>query len=180
MPAHPPSRAAAEARYSGLRLAALVRAAELFKPAVAPTPVRFATITAATLDAWREQWAGHPARSVVWRRNAMAADYRQHHPSRFDFAAWSGDTLSGLAIGRTGSAYCSIEYLEGSPVVGHPLKGQVIPAALTALLGYTKVLSRSEMRLVEPLAPLVPVYEARAFLLVEPRGEPPYCIRKIS
>jgi len=36
------------------------------------------------------------------------------------------------------------------------------------------------MRLVEPLAPLVPVYEARAFLLVEPRGEPPYCIRKIS
>ncbi len=110
----------------------------------------------------------------------MVADYRQHHPSRFDFAAWSGDTLFGLAIGRTGSVYCSIEYLEGSPVVGHPLKGQVIPAALTALLGYTTVLGRSEMRLMEPLAPLVPVYEARGLLLVEPRGERPYCVRKIS
>lgn len=180
MPAHPPSKAAAEARYSGLRLAALVRAAELFEPAVAPAPVRFATITAATLDAWREQWARHPARPVAWPWDAMVADYRHSHPSRFDLAVWSGDALSGLSIGRKGSAYCSIEYLEGSPVVGHSLKGQVIPAALTALLGYATVLGRAEMRLVEPLAPLVPVYEARGFLLVEPRGERSYCVRKVS
>lgn len=179
MPAHPPSRAAAEARYSGLRLAALVRAGDLFAPAIAPTPVSFATITAAALDAWREQWAGHPARSVAWPWDAMVADYRRRHPSRFDFAVWSGNALSGLAIGRTGSAYCSIEYLEGSPVVGHPLKRQVIPAALTALLAYATVLGRGEMRLVEPLALLVPIYEARGFLLVEPRGERPYCVRRV-
>ena len=134
MPPRPPGRAAAEARYSGLRLAALVWAAELFEPAVAPVPVRFAAITGATLGTWREQWARHPARPVAWPWNAMVADYRHHHPSRFDLAVWSGDALSALAIGRTGSAYCSIEYLEGPPMVGHPLKGQVIPAALTALL----------------------------------------------
>jgi len=180
MPAYPPSKAAAEARYSGLRLAALVRAAELFEPAVAPAPFRFATITAATLDAWREQWARHPARSVAWPWDAMVTDYRHRHPSRFDLAVWSGDALSGLAIGRTGSTYCSIEYLEGSPVVGHPLRGQVIPAALTALLGYATVLGRTEMRLVEPLVQLIPIYEARGFLLVEPRGERPYCVRKVS
>ena len=109
----------------------------------------------------------------------MVTDYRRHHPSRFDFAVCSGNTLSGLAIGRTGSAYCSIEYLEGSPVVGHPLKGQVIPAALTALLAYTTVLGRGEMRLVEPLALLVPIYKARGFSLVEPRGERPYCVRRV-
>ena len=51
MPAHPPSRAAAEARYSGLRLTALVRAGGLFAPAIAPTPVSFAAITAVALDA---------------------------------------------------------------------------------------------------------------------------------
>ncbi len=179
MPAHPSSRAAAEARYSGLRLAALVRAGDLFAPAIAPVPASFATITAATLDAWREQWAGHPARSVAWPWDAMVADYRHHHPSRLDFAVWSSNALSGLAIGRTGSAHCSIEYLEGSPVVGHPLKGQVIPAALTALLAYATVLGRGEMRLVEPLALLVPVYEARGFLLVEQRGERPYCVRRV-
>lgn len=179
MPARLPSRAAAEARYSGLRQAALVRAGDLFAPAIAPTPVSFATITAATLDAWHEQWAGHPARSVAWPWNAMVVDYRHHHPSRFDCAVWSGNVLSGLAIGRTGSAYCSIEYLEGSPVVGHPLKSQVIPAALTALLAYATVLGRGEMRLVEPLAPLVPIYETRGFLLVERRGERPYCVRRV-
>jgi len=56
----------------------------------------------------------------------------------------------------------------------------VIPAALTALLGYATVLGRTEMRLVEPLVQLIPIYEARGFLLVEPRGERPYCVRKVS
>ena len=65
-------------------------------------------------------------------------------------------------------------------MVGHPLRGQVIPAALTALLGYATVLGRTEMRLVEPLVQLIPIYEARGFLLVEPRGERPYCVRKVS
>lgn len=180
MPAHLTGRAAAEARYSGLRLAALVRAAELFEPAVAPALVRFAAITAATLNAWREQWARHPAWSVAWPWDVMVADYRHQHPSRFDLAVWSGNALSELAIERTGSSYCSIEYLEGSPVVGHSHKGQVIPAALTALLGYATVLGKAEMRLMEPLAPLVPVYEACGFLLVEPRGERPYCVPRVS
>ncbi len=64
-------------------------------------------------------------------------------------------------------------------MVGHPLKGQVIPAALTALLTYATVLGRGEMRLVEPLALLVPIYEACGFLLVEARGERPYCVRRV-
>ncbi len=87
MPAHPPRRAAAEARYSGLRLAAL--------------------------DAWRRQWAGHPARPVAWPWDAMMSDYRRHRPSRFELALWSGDVLCGLAVGRTGSAYCGAEYNAG-------------------------------------------------------------------
>ncbi len=124
MPAHLPRRAAAEARYSGLRLAALARAGDIFAPSSAPTPVRFATIAAAALDAWRRQWAGHPARSVAWPWDAMVSDYRRHHPSRFELAVWSGDVLCGLAVGRTGNAYCSVEYLEGSPVAGHPSRAR--------------------------------------------------------
>ena len=179
MPPLPPSRAAAELRHSGLRLAALGHASDLFARSIAPTPVRFSTINAAALDAWRRHWAGHLARAVAWPWDAMLTDYRRHHPSRLELAVWSGDALCGLAIGRTGRAYCSIEYLEGSPSAEHPLKKQVIPAALTALLAYATVLGRGEMRLVEPFAPLVPAYEARGFLLVEPRGERPYCVRRI-
>ncbi len=44
MPAHQPSSTIAEARYSGLRLAALVRAGGLFEPTLVPVPVRFAAI----------------------------------------------------------------------------------------------------------------------------------------
>ena len=180
MPTRPPSRAAAEARFGGLRSAALARTEELFGPSIAPNSIRFTTITSATLGAWQKQWAEHSARSVAWPWTDMLADYRRHHPSRFELALWSGDVLCGLAVGRTGSAYCSIEYLEGSPLAGHPLKRQVIPAALTALLAYSAVLGKGEMRLVEPLAPLVPIYAARGFVLVEPRGERPYCVRRIS
>lgn len=174
------SKAAAEARYSGLRLAALGQASGLFVPFIAPVPVHLSTITATALDTWRRHWTGHLSRLSAWPWDAMLTDYRRHHPSRFELAVWSGDALCGLALGRTGTAYCSIEYLEGSPVAGHPLKGQVIPAALTALRAYAAVLGKREMRLLEPLAPLVPAYEARGFSLVEPRGERPYCVRKTS
>ena len=168
MPAHPPSRAAAEARCSSLRLAALIRAAKLFKPAVAPAPVRFATITAATPNAWRQQWGRHPARLVAWPWDAMVAHYRHHHPSRFDLAVWSGDALSRLGIGRTGSAYCSNERLEGSPVAGHPREGHLILAALTALLGVRSgyVLMPSWVMARIPIPPLGPSQvELARFLL---------------
>lgn len=177
MPAHPPNRAATEARYSGYRAVALARADALFAPSISPTPVRFGTITALALDAWHAQWAAHPARQVAWPWEVMAPDQRRRLPTRFELALWSGDVLCGLAIGRVGSSYCSVEYLEGSPVAGHPLRGQVIPAALTALLAYAKVLGKAEMRLVEPLDELVPLYEARGFLLVVPKGERRYCVR---
>ena len=178
MPPLPPSRAAAERRYAGLRSAALGQASDVFAHSIAPIPARLSTINNTTLDAWRQHWAGHPVRAVAWPWDVMVPDYRRHHPSRFELAIWSGDTLCGLAIGRTGNAYCSIEYLEGSPMAGHSLKGQVIPAALTALLAYAAVLGKGEMRLMEPFAPLVPAYEVYGFLLVEPRGERPYCLRK--
>lgn len=177
MPAHQSNRDATESRYGGYRSAALARAEALFAPSIAPTPVRFGTITAAALDAWHLQWARHPARQVAWPWNVMVPDHRRRHPTRFESAVWSGDALCGLAIGRAGVNYCSLEYLEGSPISDHPLRRQVIPAALTALLAYTTVLGRSEMRLVEPLDALVPVYEARGFVLVEPPGERRYCVR---
>ena len=49
MSGQPASRAAAEARYGGYRLAALVQAETLFAQFVAPTPVRLSTITAVAL-----------------------------------------------------------------------------------------------------------------------------------
>ncbi len=178
MPPYPPTKAAAEARYNGLRLAALSRAAALFAPTIAPVPVRLGTITAVALDTCAMQWTGHPARVVAWSWGVMVLNHRRRHPSRFELALWSGGTLCGLALGRAGNTHCSMEYLEGSPAIGHPLKGQVIPAALTALAAYAAVLGKAEMRLVEPFEPLLPLYKARGFLLVEPKGESRYCVRK--
>lgn len=179
MPAHPSSRTAAEARYGIYRSVALARAEALFAPSIAPTPVRFRTITGVALDAWRLHWARHPARQVAWPWDVMVPAHRRRHPTRFELAVWSGDALCGLAIGRAGVTHCSLEYLEGSPIPDHPLRRQVIPAALATLLAYATVLGKSEMRLVEPLDALVPAYEARGFMLVEPPGERRYCVRTV-
>jgi hypothetical protein len=95
----------------------------------------------------------------------MAAHYRRSEPSRFELALWSDETLCGLAVGKVRLGYCGVNFLEGSPIPGHPLKGLVIPAVLTCLTAYAKALGKREIRIFDPLPEMMSRYEALGFVL---------------
>jgi hypothetical protein len=168
------SRQVTESRYAGHRAAALRRAEDILRKELAPTLLTLRAITPESLAAFSTQWQDHTQRLYPWPWHDMAGDYRRHEPTRFEAAVWSADTLCGLALGRLRAGYCSLDYLEGSPAPAHPLRGMIIPAVLTALTAYALALDRPEIRLIDPLPALVPLYEGRGFVLATPRREARY------
>jgi hypothetical protein len=109
----------------------------------------------------------------------MAEDFRKNEADRFEAAVWSGYTLCGLAIGRTRQAFCRVDYLEGSPVPNHPLRGSVAVLVSGAVIAYATAIGREEIRLVDPIPEVVPYYETLGFSLATPKGQTPYCARKV-
>jgi hypothetical protein len=109
----------------------------------------------------------------------MVSDFRRGEPGRFEVAVWSGQILCGLAIGRTRTEYCRVDYLEGSPDPVHPLKGNVVVVVAGAVVAYATALGKREVRLVDPLPAVVAHYEALGFKLANPKGASPYCWREI-
>jgi hypothetical protein len=170
-------RSAAENRYRALRRLAFQEAEATLGSAGIKADLR--TIDATALEAFAE-WRN---RLVGWPWADMVPDWRRGYPDRFDLAVWSDDTLCGLALGRPspGPSHLALYYMEGAPPRHHPLKGRVMTVVLTALRAYAIVLSKKELRLVEPFPELIPTYCSPdvGFQLVTPRREAPYCRRSI-
>jgi hypothetical protein len=113
----------------------------------------------------------------------MAARWRRNHPDRFEAAIWRGGLLCGLALGRPAPAgpHLSLYYLESNPDPANPLRGSVTRITLATLIRYADLLGKTELRLIDPLPPLVPFYcsPAFGFGLVTPAKGVPYCMRSI-
>jgi len=176
------SRAAAERRYRELRALAYRDAEEALAGAGIAAELR--AVDAAALDAFAAGWTGHPTRRMAWPWPAMAEHWRRSFPERFELAVWWGGTLCALALGKpsAGTSHLGAHFMEGSPDPAHPLKGRVIAVTLAALDSYAVLLGKAELRLVEPLPALVPLYcgPLLGFELVRPRGQAPYCRRSIA
>lgn len=146
-------------------------------------PLCLTGIMPAALTAWEQSWAPHgddPSRPGGWNWVQIAGVYSRH-PDAFHLAIWSGLALCGLSAGRPsrGHHYLAVNFLEGSPVADHPLKGQVLPLVLAAATAYGRALGAASLRLNNPLPGAVPLYERQGFTLVWGRGTGPYCERRI-
>lgn len=172
-----PSLAAVERRYSASRAHAFTAAEQ--RLAEAGIPTRLLSISSTALEQ-AAAWEASGLRVVHWDWTQAASDYRKR-PNRFELAIWSSDgILCGLALGRCspGAQYASIEYVEAAPG-DHPLKGRVIPAALSALAIYAEVIEKTEIRLIEPTEALIPIYEQYGFALESPPGQRQYMSRRV-
>ena len=131
--------------------------------------------------AFLSDWKDHPRRRVNWPWDRFVLEARDD-PSRFELAVWSGRSLCGLAWGRTARSrsHCALHFLEGAPDPRHPMKGQVLAVALTALNRYCRAIGAQEARLVEPFAAVIPRYAEFGFTLVKPAGQSPYMVRKVN
>ncbi len=118
-------------------------------------------------------WTGRP---VAWPWPDIAAQFRQNSPDRFDLAIWHGNTLCGLAIGKPSQSrrHLTVEFIEGNPAPGHPMKGLVIPVALAAADEYAALLGCKYVRLSNPAPALIPLYDSMGFRLATAAGETEY------
>jgi hypothetical protein len=126
------------------------------------------------------QWTD---RRVGWPWHTLAAGWRRNHPNRFEVAIWQNGLLCGLALGRPAPAapHMSLYYVEADPDPANPLRRRVTRVAVATLLQYAVLLGKTELRLTDPLPPLVPFYcsSTFGFELVTPAKGVPYCLRSL-
>ena len=175
-----PSRSSAESRYREVRLAALKVAENIASEQLAPRLVHLDIIASAALEAVQKEWDGHPGRRYPWPWREILENARKNEPDRFEVAVWSGDTLCGLAVGRTRTEFCRVDYLEGAPAPDHPLRGSVTIIVFGAVVAYATALGKAEIRLMDPIPAVVSHYVGLGFTLANPKGGTPYCWWKVT
>jgi hypothetical protein len=158
------------------RLAKALAAAET---AVAlGSDVKLTTIGPKALDAFEATWRGQ-GRRVAWPWSIWARDFRRAHRSGLTLAIWYRDVLCGLAMGRAQTGkFVSLGLAEGNPNPAHPLKGKVIPIALTVAELYRIEIGARELRLYEADPALIPLYRSLGFELAPELGGPHHMRRK--
>jgi hypothetical protein len=179
------SKQAAEERYRSLRRKAFRAAEEMFVDARAARPeeLTLSEIPPLSLHSAVLGWANDPARRVNWYWIGMLARYRRNYPSRFELAVFAGGEICALALGRPSAtrSHCSLEFVETSPRPTHALKHRVLNTVFTALELYCVAIRAAEMRLVEPLPDLIPVYTTRhGFSVAQGQNRRPYCWREVQ
>lgn len=157
-----------EAEYEAIRCLVRERLQiDLRRPEIRLTSIGFAALRAT------RQWR-MPPRRVSWDWTKLV---KRRGGGHFEIAVWWDETLCGLAYGKSGSSWLSMNYLEGCPFP-HPLKGRIIPIAVTALEAQALALGVSETRLIDPFIELQDRYMARGYVRVAERGVPLYLSRR--
>jgi hypothetical protein len=163
--------AAAEAKYqSAVRRA--MREAQSVVSAFASADL---TSIDATALRQRATWAGQDWDWTV-ELGRFASD-----PRRLSLAIWSGSVLCGLATGKVAKSgkHVSITLMEGNPDEAHPLKGLIAKIVMLFGLALCVELGAAELRFVNPLDALVPLYEGYGFSLEASSGGVPYMAKKV-
>lgn len=103
-------------------------------------------------------------RRVEWSWAQLRQDF-SGYPARFELTLCAGERLSALAVGRPskGRRFMKAYYLEGNPDPRHPLKRHVARLSLRGLELYGEALGCPYARLVGPLTPVIPLYEALGY-----------------
>ena len=133
-------------------------------------PIKLTRIDSTTLRNWSETWRLNNPREPPnggwdW---IVKKQYRdQHYPAArwFEVAVWHQNDLCGLSLGHLSrdSSHLVIHYLEGSPLVTHPLKGYVLKIILETGLEYAKLVGKRYLILKDPVTGLIDTYQKLGF-----------------
>lgn len=97
-------------------------------------------------------WDEDPNRLVDWPWGSDYRDYSYRNPKRFELAAWYGNTLAGLSLGRPSYAgtRLRLEFIESRPS-SSPLKGRIVPITISVAELYANVIGAEELRIIDPI-----------------------------
>jgi uncharacterized protein YdcH (DUF465 family) len=137
--------------------------------------VRLTEIDEPCLDIWEATWK---TKMFNWRE--VDAHFKRD-TDRFEVAIWSGEELCGLCAGRSsnGPDNVTIHFLERMRP-DNPLRGRIALLATETADRYAKTMQKQRVKLKDPLADAIVVYEALRFVLAEPLGQTTYYARQVG
>lgn len=137
--------------------------------------VRLTGIDAACLDACDATWG-----DTMFDWQVIDAHFKRD-TDRFEVAIWSGETLCGLAMGRSsnGPDNVTIYFLERMRP-DNPLRGRVALLATEAADRFAKIQEKQRVKIKDPLPDAIVVYETLRFVLAEPLGRITYYARPVG
>lgn len=148
-----------------------------------PADVTIRDIDAAALDyvdrVWSPCFPGPPEiGNFPWRQELRHFSKKVDH---FEAAYWSGGVLCGLAIGKPSERRrnMSVYMIEGLRFAPNPLKGFILGLAVATAETYARALGTEYLRLVNPVAGMLPTYLRMGLTHVNPKNAAPYCERRL-
>lgn len=149
--------------------------------------IKITRITPIVLKKWTETWKPYNHRQPPnggWDWVYKKTHFTSSSPLLFDMAIWGEkDVLCGLALGKfsRSAENLSIYYLEGNPDKKHILKGWVLGIIVETALEYAKLKGSREVKIIEPVANLIPVYQQYGFQMQRKWGiGKVYCAKEIK
>ena len=114
---------------------------------------------------FRENWENHSQRIAEWDWS-----HSDHRPDKgVNVAIWHEDMLCGLASGELTANAVRLDFVEAFPGT-NPLKGSIIPIALTVCDAYANLTDREHLRVAGVSEDLVSIYERFGFEVESKRG----------
>jgi hypothetical protein len=91
--------------------------------------------------------------------------WKRKWPKGIDLALWYGAELCGMAYANARDSKLTIKVilLEGKPDSSHPLKGYVLPIALTAIDAFARMLKLKWIEIQNPASGAIPWYCENGF-----------------
>ena len=130
-------------------------------------------------DAYNSQWNGPRHATAGWDWPEIFRVYRDY--DRLPIVIWGPDErLCGLGIANTTGKALTLNFLEGDPREGCPLKGRRALIALEVSAHYAQSLGRSELRVEPANSSLESLYrDTYGFTKETPRQGHPYFRKEV-
>lgn len=146
-----PMRDELERHYSKLRVDSLKSANRVLDD----QSIRLKLVDNSTYAAFR-QWDKQPERAKDWDWPSALRDWKIKFPKRFEAAAWQGNKLVGLSLGRPTYAGTGLrlDYIEKAPVTDIRL----VETMLVALTVYGTLLGANHLKIMHPVNTVVRDY----------------------
>jgi hypothetical protein len=134
--------------------------ASLDPPDLDVSHIRLEPITQEAVDAsydWGEEGA-----LLSWEE---VSKWKQKYPRGIDLALWYDAELCGMAYANARESKLTIKLIliEGKPDASHPLKGYVLPIALTAIDAFARMLKLKWIEIQDPASGAISWYCENGF-----------------
>lgn len=143
--------------------------------------IKLEGITPTSISA-AKTWNSYHSRAVDWDWGFGYESYSRRYPKRFELATWYGNTLASLALGRPSymGSHLRLDFIEALSE-NNPLKGRVVPIAISVAELYGTIIGASQLRIIDPIHKnLIDYYTSFGYTYFKQGTKKHYLVKDLS